>query len=236
MSKGSATQIFGIGGRDGFAQLVAGHPLDPHGFSRLLDTGKVADDVHKLAGLRWSAHLAYRRDMSRMRRRGNRKRAFKESMAVGLQTEHRAAKFNRVDQRSAYHIFYNPWHAGGAQALADRADKLRVVIVSNALAKCMGLAGWRGPNEIEAVKRIGQRVRLMKLERVVRLRINIDADHIKTGPVQAHPGTASTAKQIKRARPHRLFSFVSHLDQHKKYHVPFFRWFLGRLRELVYSC
>ena len=42
-----------------------------------------------------------------------------------------------------------------------------------------------------------QRVSLDELERVVRLRIDVDTYHIKPGSVVAHRGSTRTAEQIK---------------------------------------
>lgn len=44
----------------------------------------------------------------------------------------------------------------------------------------------------------------MKLERVVRLRINIHTDNLESGSMKPHTGAACAAKQIESAQ---LFSF-----------------------------
>jgi 2-hydroxychromene-2-carboxylate isomerase len=64
---------------------------------------------------------------------------------------------------------------------------------------------------IEPIKRKFHRVGLMKLERISRLRIDINADHVKARAMVAHRTAAGTAEQIKqprlRARLQRSFEF-----------------------------
>jgi hypothetical protein len=47
-----------------------------------------------------------------------------------------------------------------------------------------------------------ERVALVEPERVMRLRVDIDADDLEPGPVVAHPGTARPAEQVEEARLH----------------------------------
>jgi hypothetical protein len=72
------------------------------------------------------------------------------------------------------------------------------------------LARRRSPDEIKLgqLNRRPGRVALDKLEGVIRLRLDIDADHIEARAVQAHRCAATTTEQIERQRPfqHRVIA------------------------------
>jgi hypothetical protein len=53
-----------------------------------------------------------------------------------------------------------------------------------------------------------------ELKRVVRLRLDIDADHIEPGPVVAHRRSAGAAEQVKQTRRHRFTSRNSYPSAH----------------------
>ena len=58
-------------------------------------------------------------------------------------------------------------------------------------------------NRVEPVPVLAQelqRIALMELKRIVRLRDYVHADHLKTRPCVAHPCPASAAKQIQQSR------------------------------------
>lgn len=65
------------------------------------------------------------------------------------------------------------------------------------------LAWRRRPDEIEQREIEGrpQRIGLDEAERVARLRLDIDADHVEAGTMQPHRRAAGLAEQIEGERP-----------------------------------
>lgn len=61
-------------------------------------------------------------------------------------------------------------------------------------------------NNVKAVKRERQSVRLVKFKWVVRLRFDVHAHHVETGAVVAHRRTASSTEQIEQLHTAVLFS------------------------------
>ena len=55
---------------------------------------------------------------------------------------------------------------------------------------------------IEALKRIGECIRLVELKRVMYLWFDVHSDNLKTGTVITHRCTTGTAEQIKQSRFH----------------------------------
>jgi hypothetical protein len=61
---------------------------------------------------------------------------------------------------------------------------------------------WRaGVDGVEPVERVRHRVGLVELERIPRLRLDVDADHLKPGTVVADRGATGPAEQIEETRP-----------------------------------
>jgi hypothetical protein len=52
-------------------------------------------------------------------------------------------------------------------------------------------------DRVEALQRNGQRIRLMKRERIPRLGLAVDADHLEAGPVIADRRPARPAEEIQ---------------------------------------
>ena len=70
-----------------------------------------------------------------------------------------------------------------------------------ALAEAGVELAWRaGVDRVEPVERIRGRVRLVELERVVGLRLDVDADDVEPGAVVAHRRAAGAAEQIQQKR------------------------------------
>ena len=194
MSQSSDANEFGEGRRYSLSQSVAHHPVNPHCLASLGDAGKVAYNVHELAGTYRAAHLAKRGDVIGVRRGLNGKRALKKTMAVNLQPEHRPAKFNRLIERSADHVLNCPRATKALQALSDRRDQVGVFVAPDPLRQRMSPTRRTGPYKIEALKREHHRVGLMKLKVVMGLWRDINADNIEPGLMQAHASATLTTK------------------------------------------
>ena len=54
-------------------------------------------------------------------------------------------------------------------------------------------------DDIEPIERVRHRVGLVELERVVRLRLDVDTNHIEARAVVAHPRAAGPAEQVKQS-------------------------------------
>jgi hypothetical protein len=154
----SASDELRIGGRNRFSQFIAGHPGNPHRLASLPDPGKVADDMHEITWLWRPSHLAERRLVTGMRRGLDRERAFEKPVPVNLETKHRPAQFDRIDQWSADDVLDHPRLAAGAQPFADGGDQIRMLVAANALAERVPLTRRRGPDEIKPIERESERV------------------------------------------------------------------------------
>ena len=69
---------------------------------------------------------------------------------------------------------------------------------------------------VEPVERIRHRVGLVERERVVRLRVDVDADDVEPGAVVADRRAAGTAEQVEKFhchgdRPSCLYASAAHL-------------------------
>ena len=70
----------------------------------------------------------------------------------------------------------------------------------DAILQRVVLTGWRGVYRVEFVPMFSQvfeRVGLVKLERVVRLWVDIDTNNVETGSVVTHSGATGTTEQIE---------------------------------------
>src|ERR1700676_3520083 len=74
----------------------------------------------------------------------------------------------------------------------------------NIVRNCVRLTRRARPNEIELrkIKRRFERVGLDEPKRVARLRLYIDADHVKARAAQPHARAARATEKIKRAQCH----------------------------------
>src|SRR5262245_35825266 len=69
--------------------------------------------------------------------------------------------------------------------------------------RCMDRDKWMRVTDGQSAE-IVERVGLLKPERVVRLRLDVDADHVEADGLVAHRGTAGAAEEIEQARTTRL--------------------------------
>lgn len=193
-----------VGGRDGFAQLVARHPINAHGLARLRHTGEIANDVHELARLWRATHLAGRRDVRRMRRLVKRKAQLKKAVTISLEAmKHRTAERHRLNQGRSFDVLDYIGPAASSQELAGGLNKVGVLTALDALREAVRLARWAGVDRVKARQEVrceGQNVALDELERIPALRLDIDADNLKARLGIASASAARFAEQIEEAR------------------------------------
>jgi len=216
----SVTDELAVGGRDGLAQLGKRHPVDAHRLTTLF-RGEIRNTLVELSAavpcaLAVDADGALPisdmtsvdadrrpRTVVALREQADEEAGLKDTMPLQVRVfdtkaEHRSAKHERVDQRGADDVLNNVGNAGSLQPIASSRDKILVLLrIVHRLHGRVSLAGRACPDEVEAIKREGQRVRLMKLEWIPRLGPNIDADNFEASLMQTHRSAASTAKQIK---------------------------------------
>ena len=83
-------------------------------------------------------------------------------------------------------------------SLDQRALRCAVRVTARCTHWHGGLA-WMASKPSSGIR---QRVGLVELERVVRLRIDVHADHLEPGPVVAHGRAAGAAEQVEQSRLH----------------------------------
>lgn len=125
--------------------------------------------------------------------------------ATRTEAKHRAAKHERITKRRARHVLHDERFAGADEKLARFLDAIDVMLLPAAHSADAGMRLTRrtGVDRVEArhpfrIER--QNVRLDELERVSRLRLDIDADHIEPSLMIAHARAASAAEQVEEAR------------------------------------
>jgi hypothetical protein len=126
-------------------------------------------------------------------------------MFTNLQSEHTSAEHKIVAKWSACNILNYERDATGKQPLSRRLDEVGMIDPVITLAAPIGrfpsvLLAWRtGPNEVKSIQRIGQRITLNELKRVIALFVDIYADNSGFGPrsMQAHRRPAPGAEKIE---------------------------------------
>ena len=121
------------------------------------------------------------------------------------QAERGAAQGNRPLHRSAGHVLDDPGLAaipekveGGSQEIRGRySAPLSVPQVVRAAER---LARRAGMDRVEIAQRVLQRIALVELEGVVRLRLDVHAHHVEARPVVAHRRSAGAAEQVEEPR------------------------------------
>lgn len=171
--------------------------MHPHDLSRPIDAGEIADDMHKLAIPNWPAHLRDRRGMLWVFRLVDWKRAFKQPVSVSLETKHRSAKNDGIDQRSANDVLDAIWLSASYKPLPGSLYKIRVFVASYLLSAAMSLTWRAGPDEVVPIEGHCQRVPLAENKRIARLIDNIDAVNIKPSQSETERRAALAAKQIE---------------------------------------
>lgn len=138
------------------------------------------------------------------------------------QAEHGPAKGHVGADRRTHHVLDHVWQAGHLQHGARGSHEVGMLDPVLALAAPIrglagvGLAGRRSVDRVKAgdERRVEREaIRLDELERIVALRVNIDADDIEPGAMVAHSRTASAAVEIEKpgthhATPSRSFAAV----------------------------
>ena len=118
--------------------------------------------------------------------------------------KHRSAKHDSVDERSAIHVLNDVRKAGANQHFANRLNQPGpLVSIAIPLGEIrIGLARRRCMNGVKRGDKLWiklQRVRLNKWKRIIRLRLNIDADNLKARFSVTDAGTPGAAEKIEQA-------------------------------------
>lgn len=204
MSDCSLADEFGISWWYGLGEFLARRvPVNAHCGGTLDAAVVVPGDGYKLRARAVSPVGVGRPVPSTLWNEQNFKAGFEQPVADHLEAEHRPTECDGVDERRAWHVLDGVRQAGRDQPLSSLRDQVRVLFAVDGTGLRVRLAWWAGPNEVKAIEWEGQRIALVKLEGIVGLRLNIDADNLKARPMQAHASPASAAEQIKCAQlPH----------------------------------
>lgn len=147
--------------------------------------------------------------MRHMRRRKEEEIAFENAVTVNLQAEHRTAEHEWIFERSANHILDDVWLSGAFQNVSSRLNNIVMLLIIRIASYCSphrsktgeGLAWYTDANYIKLPPvslNEFERIPLMELKRVIRLRLNIDPHHIKTRPMVSHRTPARPTTRIQQ--------------------------------------
>lgn len=131
-----------------------------------------------------------------------------QPMTTGVQAEARPAQHDRVAQRGADDVLDHERQPRLDEECSRLIDEVRVVVdpgSSSSLLfgdRAVRLARRAGVDRVEPVERERERVRLVELERVAWLRVEVDADDVESGAVVADRAAAGAAEQVEQPRPH----------------------------------
>lgn len=134
------------------------------------------------------------------RRRRYLKRRLKDAVTANVETEARAAKCDGIYERRAGHVFDDVRNARTPEQCARMRNEIRAVLYVSGtpFVRRKRLAWRRGPNEIHVANLVSvQSIRLHEFERVVGLRLDVDAHNLKTGAVESHAGAACPTEKIE---------------------------------------
>lgn len=208
MRPGGQADIFGIGGRNGFGHLVPAHPVDSHGLWTAIDANISGDSDEAAIGPMLSPVLAAAVDtvdMPWVVGLFDGKAAFEVPVPVRAQTEHGAAQHQILANRGTWNVLDDKWLATCQQATANRFNQIGIMRqIFPGVERAEFLARGACPYEIKAIQRKCCGIGTVESKRIARLRLNINACHIKSRAMQPHAGTASAAEQIYRFQGSQL--------------------------------
>ncbi|GAA3104147.1 hypothetical protein GCM10020254_57460 [Streptomyces goshikiensis] len=124
------------------------------------------------------------------------------AVPVGAQPEHGAAVHDGLVELvgGAADVLHDPGASGRVEGRPGGADQIGMVVVLDALAVGVVLAGRGGVDEVETgAERAdeGYGLGLVEAERVAGLGVLVDAGHREPGPVVAHAGSALAAERVQ---------------------------------------
>jgi hypothetical protein len=209
-------------GRDRLRKLVARHPIDTHclaGETMLVRASAIGVmqlprtvNLHDAGPTNLAARLANALRIDAVRilptviavRLVERPIRLKDSMPSYSQSERRAAKRDRLPQKSSGNVLDNERQSRGNELVSRRPDEVRRVEIG---VPCRGerrrvLAGRRGMDSIESPKREVQRITEVEFVRLIRLRPDIDADDLKASLRVPASDAAGAAVEIEQTPPH----------------------------------
>lgn len=126
-----------------------------------------------------------------------------EAMPEDIQVEHRSTEHDWLPKVGSrlFDVLDDVGRLGCNQPLTHGSNEVGVLLACAPARRSLreDLAWGRAMDGIETVKREGEGIGLVKLKRVIRLWVEVDAHHLKAGEVIAHGGAASLAAQVKKA-------------------------------------
>src|SRR5262245_37531088 len=124
-------------------------------------------------------------------------------MPLHSETQGKSADLYPALERRPGHILDHPRKPTQHEAHSHRGDQVRVMLESVDVSRDrVRLAGRRGMHRSEPVERELQRIRLMTLERVLRLRPPIHANHLESRPRIPHRRSTGATKKVQKSRLH----------------------------------
>ena len=96
-------------------------------------------------------------------------------------------------------VLDDPRAVGELERDTGCGDVVGVLALHDPLSVGEGLAGWRPVESVKlapVLQEVLERIALVELERVVRLRVDVHANHLEPGPVVTHRSATSAAEEI----------------------------------------
>src|SRR6185437_8196312 len=209
-----------VRGWDRFLDLVPRHPVDAHCLTCLLDRAGCAYftavdarpntpavELPIIGDLPACVPTTLRPHQEHAR--------LEEAMTPHVEPEHGPAEHRRLIELRAHHVLDHVWESDVAQTFSNGADKPGVLDAVTPFDRVqvvplhVVLTRRRGVDHVEIALEKSreatveglERVALVKLERIVRLRREIDTDNIEARAVVAHRRAARAAEQVEQSRP-----------------------------------
>lgn len=148
----------------------------------------------------WGSSVTRLFTVRMVRRSQNEKGAFKQSVTIYAKSKHPPTKCEGVSQWGAGNIFNYPTQATLFKFVSCSGNQVRVMVggfLPNIVGDRVRLTRRTRPNEIKSRKISVKRIPAVKLERIMRLRVDVPTLHFKTGAMQPHCRTAGAAEQIR---------------------------------------
>jgi len=137
------------------------------------------------------------------------KGGFKQAVPDNQQPEHGATQFNGIAQGRSGDIFNDIRYACGNEQFAGRVNQIGITPVFRQRYICLaGRAGCNGIKLRDVYRKPCHNIGLNKREGIVSLRLDVNADHIKSGAVITGRGTARFAEEVEEEGPFHLASLA----------------------------
>jgi hypothetical protein len=191
----------------GFVDFALGHPIDPHCFPRrsnaAISAARHLNEILPLTRLSVVV-LTFVKGMNQrvatVWRRDNREIRFEKTMPQHTQSwKHRSTEHNRAHQWGTLYVFDDVWETSVNKQFPDGVDKTRPFMgVAVPFGKVgVGLARRRSMKRIKQGDEFRiqfENIGLNERKGVMRLRIDVNPNNLKTGFSVANSGAASTAE------------------------------------------